>query len=147
MFIKLVCPNGHKLRVKEIHAGQRAVCPKCEARLVIPQPKAKQISDSSVLAVLGDYNSSRSVVARPAAITAPQQPSPLPGARTLPQQRKCVKCQALMSAKVRICPKCQLYQPAAAVPRPQAQDCPACGERCVPGASACTSCGAMLHAA
>jgi hypothetical protein len=34
MSIALVCPNGHKLRVKDEYAGKRVLCPRCRA--VIP---------------------------------------------------------------------------------------------------------------
>ena len=36
MGIKFYCPNGHKLNVKSFLSGQRAICPKCGARLVVP---------------------------------------------------------------------------------------------------------------
>lgn len=36
MGIRFYCPNGHKLNVKSFLAGQRGVCPRCNAKLVIP---------------------------------------------------------------------------------------------------------------
>lgn len=36
MGIRFLCPNGHKLNVKSFLAGKRAICPKCGARVVVP---------------------------------------------------------------------------------------------------------------
>jgi hypothetical protein len=37
MGIKFSCPNGHKLNVKTFLAGKRAICPKCGARVMVPE--------------------------------------------------------------------------------------------------------------
>jgi hypothetical protein len=36
MGIKFLCPNGHKLHVKSFLGGKRAICPKCGARVIVP---------------------------------------------------------------------------------------------------------------
>ncbi|MDO4569476.1 MAG: DUF4339 domain-containing protein [Planctomycetia bacterium] len=36
MGIRFYCPNGHKLNVKEFLAGQRGICPRCNAKVDIP---------------------------------------------------------------------------------------------------------------
>lgn len=36
MGIKFLCPNGHKLHVKAFLSGKKAFCPKCGARVVVP---------------------------------------------------------------------------------------------------------------
>lgn len=36
MGIKFLCPNGHKLNVKSFLRGKRAICPKCGARVLVP---------------------------------------------------------------------------------------------------------------
>jgi hypothetical protein len=41
MGIRLACPNGHKLHVKEFLAGKRGVCPECGATVVIPGTAAE----------------------------------------------------------------------------------------------------------
>lgn len=153
MYIKLVCPNGHKLRVQEIHAGRRAVCPRCQAKLLVPRPKAQTISDTSVMAVLGSVPANKSVIVPPERLTqdsTDEQPSAsaTSAAPARRATRKCAKCQTTMSARIRICPKCQLYQPdlePVAPPRPQ--NCPTCGETCPPATIACGGCGAALPAA
>ncbi|MBN2217037.1 MAG: hypothetical protein JW719_06645 [Pirellulales bacterium] len=36
MGIRVYCPNGHKLNVKETQAGRRGICPQCGAKFTIP---------------------------------------------------------------------------------------------------------------
>lgn len=36
MGIRFLCPNGHKLHVKDFLAGKRGVCPNCQARFYVP---------------------------------------------------------------------------------------------------------------
>jgi hypothetical protein len=46
MGIKFQCPNGHKLNVKSFLSGKRAICPKCGARVLVPE--SPDASGSSV---------------------------------------------------------------------------------------------------
>ena len=36
MGIKFLCPSGHKLHVKNFLAGKKAICPRCGARVTVP---------------------------------------------------------------------------------------------------------------
>ena len=36
MGIRFLCPNGHKLNVKQFQAGQRGICPFCGVKIVVP---------------------------------------------------------------------------------------------------------------
>jgi len=36
MGIRFLCPNGHKLNVKAFLAGKRGICPKCDAKFLVP---------------------------------------------------------------------------------------------------------------
>jgi hypothetical protein len=51
MPIRVTCPNGHLLRVKDRHAGQMGLCPFCRARVEVPQPNGGV--EDEVLAILG----------------------------------------------------------------------------------------------
>ena len=53
MSIKVTCPNGHELQVKNEFAGKTGVCPTCKARIVVPVPEPKAVSEDDLLAVLG----------------------------------------------------------------------------------------------
>ena len=99
MIIKLLCPNGHKLSVDDAHAGEKGICPKCQTEVVVPKPQPKAMTDSSILAVLGDYVPDKSLV------TAPQP-------RAMAPMRPCPKCNTRISTVYRRCPHCQTYMPA-----------------------------------
>jgi len=36
MGIRVTCPNGHNLKVKDTQAGRRGICPECGAKFKIP---------------------------------------------------------------------------------------------------------------
>jgi hypothetical protein len=63
MTFKLRCPNGHKLRFDAKDAGKKGMCPKCHTRVTLQPPR--EVSDTSILAVLGDAPSDRSVLLQP----------------------------------------------------------------------------------
>ncbi|TWU28244.1 DUF4339 domain-containing protein [Bythopirellula polymerisocia] len=43
MGIRFLCPNGHKLNVKEHLAGKRGICPDCDARFLVPSKSGGQV--------------------------------------------------------------------------------------------------------
>ena len=96
MLIKLHCPNGHKVAVDDRHAGQKGICPKCQTEVLIPQAQPKEVTDSSIMAALGDYVPDTSLAA----------PSP---ARAMAPMRPCPKCRSRISTVYRRCPHCQTY--------------------------------------
>ena len=53
MSIKVVCPNGHALQVKDEFAGKSGLCPHCKARITVPKPEPEAVSEDDLLAVLG----------------------------------------------------------------------------------------------
>ena len=103
--IKLRCPNGHKLSAQESQAGSRAICPKCRVQVVVPRPKP-HISDTSIMAVLGDYPSDRSIVTHSAVASKPES-----RLHTPVKMKSCPRCRELMTLRYQICPKCRLYLP------------------------------------
>lgn len=50
MSIKVTCPNGHALKVKDEFAGKAGLCPHCKARrLSFPQRKGKRYQKTMCL--------------------------------------------------------------------------------------------------
>jgi hypothetical protein len=47
MGIKFLCPNGHKLNVKSFLKGKKAICPKCGARVLVPDESQDTASQES----------------------------------------------------------------------------------------------------
>jgi len=105
MTMKFRCPNGHKLRIDAKDGGKKGICPRCLARFVLPA--AREVSDTSILAVLGDHQPDRSVIIR-----TPEKPAQ-PG-----KARICPKCKAQISNAFHICPNCRVYLPLEARQRP-----------------------------
>lgn len=99
MTLKLRCPNGHKLRFDPKHTGKLGMCPKCHEKVTLV-PRGP--SDTSILAVLGDAPSDRSMVMRPEEQTTATAPAP---------GRSCPRCRTRVSAAFQLCPNCQTYLP------------------------------------
>ena len=98
MTLKLRCPNGHKLRFDEKDSGKKAVCPTCQVRFMLP--KLPHVSETSILSVLGDQPSDRSVIAHPSTIVPTAAPT-----------KMCPKCKARIGSRYQICPHCKTYLP------------------------------------
>ena len=49
MTIQVTCPNGHKLKAKDSHAGRSLKCPACGATIVVPKPQAEPLADVAPL--------------------------------------------------------------------------------------------------
>ncbi len=43
MGIRFLCPNGHKLNVKAYLAGERGICPQCDAKFLVPRESGAQV--------------------------------------------------------------------------------------------------------
>ena len=43
MGIRFLCPNGHKLNVKAFLAGERGICPQCDAKFLVPHESGGQV--------------------------------------------------------------------------------------------------------
>lgn len=82
MPIPVTCPNGHKMRVKEEHAGKRVACPKCKAPFRIPALDEIE-SDLPPPGLLED---------RPAKPSPGAKPCPSCGASLPPDSVLCVDC-------------------------------------------------------
>lgn len=109
MSIRVVCPNGHELKVNESCAGRSGACPKCGAIVQVPRPVEDDLED----AILG--------------VLASDPPPPPPGqrcsgasglsgsgihlepdGRAFPK-KVCSKCNREIAAGMHICPHCHTY--------------------------------------
>lgn len=105
MSIRVVCPNGHLLRVQDSCAGKTGLCPICRALVKVPEPTTQStLSEDAVLGFLG-----------------PQPPRPHPQPATphstikpamegrVPPKKSCERCNQEISAETHICPHCHTY--------------------------------------
>lgn len=106
MSIRVVCPNGHPLRVQDSSAGKTGLCPVCKALVKVPEPANYQpVSEDDVLGFLG-----------PQPVKGPHSPSPVehgparPGVEgPLPPKKSCERCNQEILATTHVCPYCHTY--------------------------------------
>lgn len=109
MHINFYCPNGHKIKAKSELSGQTGKCPKCSARILVPETAAEKlpnprnnITESGVMRALGDFH-----------------PLPNPPATTSPAEvRSCPRCRKTLRGSVTICNHCKLYVGVQSTPKP-----------------------------
>ena len=110
MAIRVVCPNGHALNVKESLAGKTGLCPKCKARVQVPEVRRDELSEDSIMNILGPQVSK--VPQRPPVEASPEVAEPpraAPVTSSTPPKRSCDKCNREISAELHICPFCHTY--------------------------------------
>lgn len=106
MAIKLVCPNGHALKVPEKLAGKSGLCPVCRARVVVPRPGPDALSEDAILGILGSHTPRAATQ-----ITSEQLEAARAAAGTDAEEAKktCRKCNREIAAAMHICPFCHTY--------------------------------------
>jgi hypothetical protein len=109
MSIRVVCPNGHRLAVKDEFAGKTGLCPVCKARIRVPDPANGGVSDQDVLGMIGPYEGKQGDGKKPVA-PEPRQPEPHFGKAP---RKCCARCQREILADTHICPYCHTYIAAA----------------------------------
>jgi hypothetical protein len=110
MSIRVTCPNGHALKVDETMAGKTGLCPACKARVQVPKPVARGVSEDMILGLLDgaspDSDQSGSLSDPPFSARYSAGSDPLPAGAV---KKNCVKCHQPISAQMHICPFCHTY--------------------------------------
>ena len=107
MAIKVTCPNGHTLRVKDSLAGKTGLCPTCKARVSVPELKRhEEIDESDILQVIGPYDPGKSQVVRP---DSPFDGEEVEEKSSKVEMRRCMSCEREIEAETHICPYCHHY--------------------------------------
>ena len=57
MSIRVTCPNGHTINVKDSCAGMVGLCPVCKLKVKVPEP-AGGMSEDDIITVLGPHEPS-----------------------------------------------------------------------------------------
>lgn len=50
MSIRMTCPNGHRLKIKDRWAGRKGHCPKCRAKMHVPE--LASVTDEEVVSLV-----------------------------------------------------------------------------------------------
>ena len=127
MAIKVTCPNGHVLEVKEKYAGQSGLCPHCRARVQVP--KVQSVSEDDVLAILGPPKPPPPPLPPPSEEFVHQEPRhdetkeesgiSLLGSALLRRKKACPQCGDIISFAFTVCPRCGTRLSAATAPLPE----------------------------
>ncbi len=110
MSIRVVCRNGHILKVKDSLAGKIGFCPTCKARVQVPSISGGELSEDAIMNILGPAKSGP--VSEGVAQEAAGPVESLPGLehdRGGPPLKSCEKCNQLILAATHICPYCHTY--------------------------------------
>ena len=110
MSIRVVCPNGHILNVKDSLAGKIGLCPTCKARVQVPRIPEGDLSEDAILNILGPAKSG--TVREGQAPEATDTVDPLSAPESEgggPPLKSCEKCNQLILAATHICPYCHTY--------------------------------------
>jgi RNA polymerase subunit RPABC4/transcription elongation factor Spt4 len=103
MSIQVTCVNGHVLAVDERNAGKTGQCPVCKARVTVPIPPRKNVSEDAVADFLGPHVE-RAPLAR---VDQPGAASPADGPTT--PKKSCQRCNREIPSAMHICPHCHTY--------------------------------------
>ncbi len=79
MGIRFLCPNGHKLNVKAFLAGERVVCPQCDAKFLVPRESGGQVEAIDVVTAVGAGVDSGDALQR-----GSSEPPPAPSSPSVP---------------------------------------------------------------
>jgi len=108
MSIRVRCPNGHTLVVKDSFAGKVGLCPQCKARVRVPMPAEDELSEDLIMGILGPHKAGPpKPFSAPEELPASESPSGADG--NSPPKKSCHKCNREISAAVHICPFCHTY--------------------------------------
>lgn len=103
--IEVVCPNGHKLRVKDEFAGKWGLCPVCGVRMKVPEKPRDDLSEDEILELLGPASGKSEPEQSPEVTHRVSGPEAAPR----PPKKICEKCNREVLAETRICPYCRTY--------------------------------------
>ncbi|MGO8688965.1 MAG: hypothetical protein ACLQLG_04970 [Thermoguttaceae bacterium] len=107
MAIRVVCRNGHVLKVTDSSAGKSGLCPVCKVPVQIPPKKAEAMTEDSLMDLLGPQEGDPSP--GPREWSAPEPTKQPATVQQAPPRKTCIKCNREMDLGVRICPHCKCY--------------------------------------
>jgi len=105
MSIRVVCPNGHALRVQDSSAGKTGLCPVCKALVKVPELSALPVSEDAILGFLGPQPAKTAQAAPAAERTAVKSTAEGP----TPPKKSCERCNQEILATTHVCPYCHTY--------------------------------------
>ena len=97
------------MMVKDSFAGKTGLCPKCKARVEVPEPAQGELSEDLIMNILGpglaDPAEEHSTVREPERAES----SAAKNEKSSPPKKSCHKCNRTIMAGIHICPHCHTY--------------------------------------
>ena len=109
MSIRVVCPNGHALKIKDKYAGKAGLCPICKARIKVPVPQVDVLPEDSIMDILQPHESGLSGLALEVPDFGNDPADRWPGAEKDQTMKLCAKCHKDIPNEVHVCPFCHTY--------------------------------------
>ncbi len=104
MSIRVVCPEGHDLKIKDKYAGRTGRCPLCKSRIKIPVPD-EEIPGGLVRGIYDPGKSGLSGLA----LEVPEFIDDPADEESEDTMKVCGKCQKEIPAEAQTCPYCKAY--------------------------------------
>jgi len=112
MSIEVRCPNGHLLKVKDKYAGQTGLCPKCQARGLVPKP-VEAMSEQAICDFLGPPSEDDTPVHQEPSLqntgSGASGSSLIQAAFAARETKTCPKCKHEVRICYALCPYCHTY--------------------------------------
>lgn len=110
MSIKVTCPKGHQLKVKDNMAGKTGLCPMCKGQtyVYVPLPE-KSISEEAILDFLGPSQTAPMSTSSSGIDLEEAGPHRPDTDHHETPWKSCVKCNRDIPSQTRICPHCHTY--------------------------------------
>ena len=112
MSIEFRCPNGHLLKVKDKYAGQTGLCPKCQARVLVPKP-VEAMSEQAICDLIGPPEEDDIPVHQERQLQDPSSgasgSSLIQAAMSARETKICPKCKHEVRVCYALCPFCHTY--------------------------------------
>ncbi len=109
MSIRVVCPNGHSLKIKNKFAGQTGMCPICKSRILVPAPKEEVVGEDSIMDILSPEESGLSEIEAETPEFDTETGDVWSGMGGSVAPKICSKCLEEIPGDARICPHCKTY--------------------------------------
>jgi hypothetical protein len=111
MSIRVVCSNGHDLKIKEKYSGMIGVCPVC--RVPIKVPEVDVFAEDAIMDVLQPHQSGLSglSLALPDFDRKDLGETVTPRADLENTSKKCDRCREKVPQAAHVCPYCHTYMP------------------------------------
>ncbi len=113
MGIRLVCPNGHRLNVKDKYAGKTGYCPHCQAKVRVPVLEAISEDDIFQLLNTSAHDAEQEDISDKSVLDDPEPNASgsnselsLLGSGILRPMKVCPQCEKRTSFTFTNCPRC-----------------------------------------